>query len=255
MARASWPPAAGAGSAGRTEPDGQRALTDNATGTRDSATGWWRARVPSHAGAPARFVFVHSDEHPDGAEIAVDPGWREPDGTLGTVVLGDLGAAVAVEVRHAKPETPAMWFLELRELTGRPPAVSLVAFTGRGIEAGRVLDRTAGGNVGVTSEDQVAAIRWYPATGEVDQIYVAPEQRRRGIATHLLIATGMWSVANGWGRLWSDGQRTVLGEQLLHSRDDWRHRAADLTHIAPPMTPGEAAGVRPATPDGHALSG
>lgn len=187
-------------------------------------------------------VFVHSDEHPDGTELRAEAAWTEPSGTIGSVTLGDLDAPVAVEVRGARADTPPLWFVELRELTGRPPAVSLLAFTGFGIEAGRVLDGSAAGNVGVTSDDQLAAIRWYPATGEIDQIYVAPDARRRGVATHLLLATAMWSVGNGWGRLWSDGQRTVLGEQLLGSREDWRSRAAELTHVAPPMTPGEGDG-------------
>lgn len=234
----SWP-VVSAGSAGRTDSDGPHALSANVDGTRQPATGWWWARVPSHVDAPARMVFVHSGDHPDGTELPAGAQWSDPPGAIGSVTLGELDAPVAVEVRDARPDTPPLWYVELRELTGRPPAVSLLAFSGHGIEAGRVLDGTAAGNVGVTSDDQLAAIRWYPATGEIDQIYVAPTARRRGIATHLVLATAMWSVANGWGRLWSDGQRTVLGEQLLHSHDEWRARAAELTHIAPPMTPGE----------------
>ena len=184
---------------------------------------------------------MHSDDRPDGTEIVVEPDWIEPQQTIGAVLLGEHGAPTDIAVRaEVRPDTPPLWYAELRELTGRPPAVSMLAFSGAGVAPGRLLDRTAAGNVDVTTDDQLAAIRWYPATGEIDQIYVAPHARRRGIATVLLHAAGMLSVANGWGRLWSDGQRTMLGEHLRNSRD-WQHRAADLTHIAPPMTPGEAA--------------
>jgi GNAT superfamily N-acetyltransferase len=194
-------------------------------------------------------IFVHSDEQVDGTEIAVSPDWVEPADAVGTVLLDDLAMPTDVLVRGlAKESTPPMWFTEVRESTGRPPAVSLLAFTGAGVRAGRILDSTAVADVGVVSANQLAAIRWYPATGEIDQIYVAPEARRRGIATVLVHATAMIAVSRGWKRLWSDGQRTVLGEELRNSRD-WRDRAAELTHIAPPMTPGEAA---IATPTGDA---
>jgi hypothetical protein len=59
-------------------------------------------------------------------------------------------------------------------------------------------------------------VRWYQGTGEVDQVYVAPTQRRQGIG--------------------SDGQRTALGDRW-RSTSDWAHRTAPLNHLAPPMTP------------------
>lgn len=138
--------------------------------------------------------------------------------------------------------SPPLWFAEVRESTARPPAVHLIAFASGGLAGGpapgSLLDESAVTNVNVTSDDQVGALRWYPATGEVDQVYVQPAWRRRGISGALIIGAGALSVARGWPRLWGDGQRTVQGEQLRNA-SPWRHRAADLTHTAPPMTPGE----------------
>jgi hypothetical protein len=120
----------------------------------------------------------------------------------------------------------------------QPQAVNLVAFTAAGQPPGALLDEAAVATVAVTSADQLGAIRWYPNTGEIDQIYVAPYWRRHHIATALLSAAGTLSVARGWPRIWADGQRTALGEKLRNARP-WASRAADLTHLVPPMTPGE----------------
>lgn len=128
-----------------------------------------------------------------------------------------------------------LWFVEVPESQARPPADHLMAFTGHGQPRGRLLDAAALAGVGGSSQ-QLGAVRWYPATGEVDQIYVQPAHRRQGVGSALLHAAGVLSVARGWGRLWGDGQRTVLGEQFRNS-SYWRQRGADLTHTAPPMTP------------------
>ena len=131
---------------------------------------------------PARLVFVYSDAYPDGTEVSMTA--EQADAELShrhvaTVLLGERDEPVGVEIAPAlTPEAPPLWFGEVRESTGRPPAVNLVAFVGHGIGDGRLLDEAAFGQADVASDDQVAAIRWYPATGEVDQIYVQPNCRR-----------------------------------------------------------------------------
>jgi GNAT superfamily N-acetyltransferase len=79
-------------------------------------------------------------------------------------------------------------------------------------------------------------VRWYQGTGEVDQVYVAPTQRRQGIGSAIIMAAGTLAVARDWPRLWGDGQRTALGDRW-RSTSDWAHRTAPLNHLAPPMTP------------------
>jgi hypothetical protein len=206
-------------------------------------TSWWWARVPARDDQPAQLVFVHNDAHPDGTTVDWARGQQLPsadEGAWGVALFDELG--MPTDLRLATqvfaPKAPDAWFCEVRELTANPPAVNLMAFTGLGVPTGRILDESAVLELGATSEDQLGAVRWWPGTGEVDQVYVQPAWRRRHVATVLVHAAAMLSVSRGWARLWGDGQRTELGEQMRNSAD-WKHRAAELTHVAPPMTPGE----------------
>jgi GNAT superfamily N-acetyltransferase len=204
--------------------------------------GWWQCVVRDATGAADRFVVVWSDRHPDGTriDVAAEQATREiGDDAVCVATYGDSEQVVRLEVTpRAAPKAPPVWFAELRESTGRPPAVNLLAFTGHDCAPGTLLDRADLANLPVVSADQLGAVRWYPATGEVDQIYVSQPWRRRTVAGALVAAGTTLSLARGWPRFWGDGQRTELGEQLRNA-SAWRHRAAELTHVAPPMTPGE----------------
>lgn len=204
---------------------------------------WWRVHVPATADAAERLVVVESRRHPDGTclELTAEEAAAELSGErlLVTLSYDEHGRAARIDVApEVAPKAPPLWLGEIRESSARPPATNLVAFSGFGVGAGSLLDEAALAQRPVASADQLGAVRWYPATGEIDQIYVAPSARRRGIATMLLVSAATLSVARSWPRLWTDGQRTVMGEQLRESRA-WRGRAAELTHVAPPMTPGE----------------
>jgi GNAT superfamily N-acetyltransferase len=147
----------------------------------------------------------------------------------------DQVAGLRVTERVA-PDAPPLWFLEVRESAAQPPAVNLLAFSAPVVPPGALLDLAAFSNVEVDGSAQLGAVRWYPATGEVDQIYVDPAMRRRSIASALISAAATLAIAREWPRLWSDGQRTELGEQFRNG-SAWAFRAAELTHVAPPMTP------------------
>lgn len=185
---------------------------------------------------------VRSDRHPDDALVEL-PG-DQADAQIGADAVcvaryGEHQLVTALELAPGiAPKAPPLWFVEVRETSAHPPASNLVAFTGHGVAPGRLLDEADVGSTGVTSQDQLGAVRWYPATGEIDQIYVQPQWRQHSIATALLVLASMLSVARDWPRCWADGQRTVLGEKLRNGFE-WGHRAAELTHVAPPMTPGE----------------
>jgi GNAT superfamily N-acetyltransferase len=138
--------------------------------------------------------------------------------------------------RLVMPGRAPLWFVEFREASAEPPAVNLMAFEGFGQQPGALLDGAAVSNVAVGSADQLGAVRWWPASGEVDQLYVAPSMRRRGVGTALVLTAGALSIARGWPRCWSDGQRTELGEAFVQL-PELRGRVQPLTHLIRPMTP------------------
>ncbi|HEY2272909.1 MAG TPA: hypothetical protein VGH30_09045 [Jatrophihabitantaceae bacterium] len=205
---------------------------------------WWYALVAAADGAPAQFVRVESRRHPDHARVELSAAELAAQAGDDVVCVATYDEDRVVRVQPAPtfaPKAPPLWFVEVRESSAQPPATSLVAFTGHGQRVGTVVDDADVSNLSVTSDDQLAAVRWYPATGEIDQIFVAAQWRRQHVGSALLISAGTLSLARGWPRLWSDGQRTVLGEHLRNSRA-WAKSAAELTHIAPPMSPGDPAG-------------
>lgn len=132
--------------------------------------------------------------------------------------------------------TGPLWFVHVPEPHERRPATNLVAFGGGDVEPGTVVQRHVPRGAGVTSSDQLGAVRWWPGTGEVDQVYVAPARRRTGLSTVLLAAAGTVATASGSVPLWGDGQRTALGERMKQA-SAWSHRFAELEHLAAPMTP------------------
>ncbi|MDT4938073.1 MAG: hypothetical protein QOG80_1744 [Pseudonocardiales bacterium] len=186
------------------------------------------------------FAVVESARQADGARLTLGPSAAETAVGADAVcraTVDDTARVCELDVtQRGAPNAPPLWFGEHRESTAQPPAVSLMAFTEHGVAAGRLLESVDLPQY-VRSEDQVGAVRWYPATGEVDQIYVQPQYRRRSIASALIAAAATLALARDWPRLWSDGQRTELGEQFRNG-SPWRHRTADLSHLAPPMTPG-----------------
>jgi GNAT superfamily N-acetyltransferase len=207
-----------------------------------SRGGWWWCRIRGTDGTPTRLVEVESSRYPDGTHVdlnADSAAIQIGDDAICTALLDSDGTVLSLEVAHRfAPKAPPVWFGELRESNAHPPAVVLLAFTGGGQRPGRLFDETALTNVAVTVDDQLGALRWYPATGETDQLYVDPQWRRRNVASALLAAGELLSVARGWPRFWADGQRTALGEQARNARS-WQLRTADLTHLHPPMTPGD----------------
>jgi GNAT superfamily N-acetyltransferase len=186
-------------------------------------------------------LWVESTLYPDGARVDLQAGPEQRAATAGwrsAAVVAD-GVVTALEL-SADRGMPDLWFVEFRESAARPPAVNLMAFAGHGRRTGELLDRADLSNVAVRREDQLGALRWYPATGELDQSYVAPTVRRSGIGSALVYAAAVLGVARGWPRMWADGQRTLLGEAFRNA-SEFGNRAAGLTHVAPPMTPGETA--------------
>lgn len=190
-------------------------------------------------------MLVSSARHTDGARVEVDATAlrrQAGDDVVCEAILGPEGVTALRVGAPFAPKAPPVWFLEVPEPDSSPPATNLLAFVTGGPTAGSLVGRGQASDLPLTRADQLGAVRWYPATGEVDQVYVAPAHRRQHLGSALIAAAATLSVARAGPRLWGDGQRTALGEDLRNARS-WRDRAADLTHLAPPMTPPEAGSL------------
>ena len=134
----------------------------------------------------------------------------------------------------------SMWFVAVEELEAPEPAVSLVAFDNDLRPPGTVVSNAEFFTMPVRSEDQAAAVRWY-LDGAVDQVFVAPDWRRKGVGSALLFSADCYHQARGFpGALRSDGHRTAMGETFTASLR-FPDRMAPLSEMAPPMDPPDGA--------------
>lgn len=166
---------------------------------------------------------------------------REPTGAPIPAVLAEVaeGRVRSVIIRWNE-RTAKLWWVEVPETAADPPALNIVAYDAPALAPGTVIDDAAFISLPVQAADQAAAYRWWPSTGEVHQMYVAPEARRQGVG----IAIGAFAWVYAWLRDWpaqyTGGYRTDLGEALIEATEPWwSGRAGDRTHISPPMTPGD----------------
>jgi GNAT superfamily N-acetyltransferase len=135
----------------------------------------------------------------------------------------------------AAPEAPATWFVNVDEPRASPRATNLVAFASDHFAPGTVINGYTFATLGISSDDQIGALRWYPETGIVHQVFVGEKWRRQQVGTLLIYAASAFHQARGWaGRLHSDGRRTDLGQFFVAGL---RHpeRIAPLSETMPPM--------------------
>ncbi len=201
---------------------------------------WWRCRAVADGGRPAWFALVASTAFAD--EEVVELPEAEAlravgDAAEGVARFDDTGAVVRLEPgRRFSPDAARLWYAEVPQPTADPPASHLVAFEGHDVEPGSLVTREQLATSGVTSDDQVAAMRWIPLSGQAHQLYVQPAWRRRGIATGIGVACAVLQAARGGPRVWGDGSRTAMGEKWREGTD-WAHLAAELEYLEAPMTP------------------
>lgn len=169
---------------------------------------WW-ARLTGPAGGT--FVAVLSADFPPGTVVDL-PGERRPSGWQVAVRTGGpAGRPRSVEV--ALPGAPLLWYVELPEPEAVPPATTLVAFSDDRFPDGHLLSLDEARDAGIGAAGQVGAIRWWPATGLVHQIFVGPANRRRGVGRTLAQAAFGLQASRGLPAVHGDGRRTDLGER------------------------------------------
>jgi GNAT superfamily N-acetyltransferase len=182
-------------------------------------------------------VGVLSRDFPAGSVVDL-PGGRRPAGWQ-VAVSRDVDGGRVRSVEVALPGAPLLWYVELPEPQAGPPASTLVAFSDRRHAEGALLTEAEARAAGVQGTEQVAALRWWPGTGLVHQIYVAPTHRRRGVAGKLVQVGYGIQFARGLPKLHGDGRRTDLGESFREGLPGYAAwRLAPRTEHLPAMTPG-----------------
>jgi GNAT superfamily N-acetyltransferase len=178
-------------------------------------------------------VAVLSDEFPAGTSVDL-PGPGRPAGWQLAIFADDVGRTSRIETHL--PDAPLLWYVELPEADAEPPATTLLAFSDDRYPEGTLLSAAEARAGGIGGAEQVAAIRWWPRSGLVHQLFVGPAHRRRGVAGKLgYVAFGLQAV-RGLPELHGDGRRTRLGEQFRQGLPEYAAaRMAPWSSELPPM--------------------
>jgi GNAT superfamily N-acetyltransferase len=199
---------------------------------------WWTRVVDPAATDPVVDLRGYDSVTRPPATVSDQPSPEQP---LVVVRANPSGTRVATMRFTRGLVAPTLWWVEHPESSADPPAMTLMGFTAPVIDPGAVIDQARFRELGTRSSAQVGAVRWWPSTGQIHQIYVGPDHRRQGIGTALLFAAASYSRARQWPLLWGSGQRTDLGEAFVtQGHDIITGRVERRTHRLPPMTPGEA---------------
>ena len=213
-------------------------------GNGDASIGIWALRTASLPGGRFEVVGLLSGHFPDGATVGPGPDLAEfPDAIeLLTVRLDSLRRPVVAIAPWATAGAPALWFVEMDASTPDRSMHSLVAFGTEHHANGTIIPNAAFFTLPVRSDQQLAALRWDTTTGEIDQIYVAPDVRDRGVAKKMIIVGGAYHVHRGWeGKIHVGGRRSDTVEEMLVGRSPLRVTPrTERTVIIDPLT-GEPA--------------
>ena len=213
-------------------------------GNGDASIGIWALRTASLPGGRFEVVGLLSGHFPDGATVGPGPDLAEfPDAIeLLTVRLDSLRRPVVAIAPWATAGAPALWFVEMDASTPDRSMHSLVAFGTEHHANGTIIPNAAFFTLPVRSDQQLAALRWDTTTGEIDQIYVAPDVRDRGVAKKMIIVGGAYHAHRGWeGKIHVGGRRSDTVEEMLVGRSPLRVTPrTERTVIIDPLT-GEPA--------------
>ncbi len=205
-----------------------------------SASVWWARIADGGPGSREHsLVAVNSERFADGTPVdmtAIRSAGRRPAGWLVDVRYRSTdGAVVHIDAcADLAGRSPSLWFAEVHHATSPIAASSLMAFTGGPFTPGAVVTPREVAAAGLRMADRVGEIRWYNRSGIVDAVAVAPEVRRRGVASLLVSVAEALRVLRGWAPLRSDGRLTDAGAAwLADAPPAWRSRLADRAEVLP----------------------
>jgi GNAT superfamily N-acetyltransferase len=198
--------------------------------TQTTAANIWFAHhtVEAEGGLDTALAAYADDRQPDEARVEHRGSRQEllDDATAhGFAFCLTTAGRTEVTRVHIRPDAlwglvagaPDLWFVLVMEPDADPAAANLVGFASADFPDGTFVDDVAATSAGITAADQVAALRWFPGSGQVHQIFVSPQWRRRRVAVKMHMAAELVRAARGWPAIRGGEIRTELGEAYISS--------------------------------------
>jgi hypothetical protein len=183
---------------------------------------WWR--VESFADL----------EHPNSITFEGGPRPTRAQAFSWTTLDADGRLVVGMTHDHM-PDAPDLWWVLVDEPHPWAPTVSLVAFADGTFPDGTVLTSAQLRASGVKPGAQAGAIRWGKGDPKLEQVYTAPEHRRKRMSVKMVHTADIVNEAAGWGGyLYGGAELTPDGVKLAEA---WNgsQRLKPLTIQMPPM--------------------
>jgi hypothetical protein len=194
----------------------------------------------SRGRCPTRSYLAPPEE--DGTSITVEGG-EAADPFAGSqelrweTTIDASGRLVGRAMAGQEGDSPDMWFVLMdvsRRYGDGMRAVS--GFDTTHLSDGTIVTESDFVLMDVTAEQQIGAIVWSARTGEIAEIYVAPQMRRRDVGRRMTNAATWVHQSHGWpGVIRGSGRRTELGQ--LWAANKIVTRVPAQTELAPPMDP------------------
>lgn len=183
---------------------------------------WWRVESFGTEEHPKSTTVTGGERPSDAAAFS----WTSLD-EAGHLVIG-------IDGRDHLPTTPDLWWVLREDNSGLIPTVSLIAFASDLYPNGTVLTVPELLAAGGAPPVQAGAIRWAKGEAKIEQIYIAPEFRRRRMSVKVVNAADIVNEASGWGGYLYGGEELTADGQQLASAWTLSHRLRDQSvHFFP----------------------
>lgn len=176
-----------------------------------------------------------TNEHPHPSLVHDENGWVTSAQPFSWTYLKTGQLHVGLVNGHL-PDSPACWYLLIREPHRFVPSLTISAFINNRFNEGRVVKpeefRQAGQSIG----DAIGSIRWGAIRPEMEHIYVNPGWRGKGMSTKLMNVADILVVAGGQPGFLTGGTYTTPDGEAL--RQAWGHstRVLERRGSMPPIT-------------------
>lgn len=183
---------------------------------------WWRTES------------FETEEHPK--STTVHGGSRPSDApAFSWTSLDETGHLVVGMTHDHLPNTPSLWWVLIEESHRLVPTISLIAYADAQYSDGTVLTTDQYRAEVGTPLPQAGAIRWGKGDPKLEQIYTAPDYRRRRMSIKMIHTADIINEAAGWGGYLYGGEELTPDGQQLAAAWTLSHRLRKQSVQMPPM--------------------